>query len=172
VKSHPLRVGQRLLQHAPSSRLGVLIGLQHQSRCRHAFHRRCTTPNRRTPLSVAFNRRLFGSCGHFVLPALILMLLGDQPPSIVAGDRLPANVISYDRDAAAVELNQPAGCRCRQVKLEMRQRDKVFGRDFLILGLDRLLDGVEHHVLQLIKGGWRGGQVGIFARERGHTEPP
>jgi hypothetical protein len=118
VEDNTALVGQRVLQWRLSPRPGVAVGREHGGRRGHAFRDRgCwhATPNRRPPHTVSLNRLPLRSFRRLPPPNLILATFGEQLPGIVAGDRRTADVVGQNLDAAAVELDQPAGCRRRQV---------------------------------------------------------
>lgn len=131
--------------------------------------RQCCTERTVTP-----NRCLFLPLRHFPLPSLSLALLVEELPGVGAGDRLPANVVNHNLDAPAIELNQPAGCRRRQVKLEMAQRDEIggYGRT-PSTGADSVTGAVLNILFSPIQSGFiRRGRRSAWTRvERNHTGP-
>jgi hypothetical protein len=132
---------------------GILGGLQHQSRRRHTVHGWCASPNLRTPHTVSLDCLPFLPLRCFALPRLKLKVLNDEQSGVVAGDCLPTYVISYNLEAAAVELDQPAGCRRRQIQLEHKQRDKLGGRNHhsWCVRLSNRGSGAEHFTFSKFK---------------------
>ena len=177
MEHQPTTVGQQILSHRRPRPIHLRIKLsrQHRSAIGHTGRNRGrwdTNTQLCTKTLILLNSPHLSLFTQPSLPNLILSLLSEQLPGIIAGNRQAANVIDENLDTAASEEGGPPFNWHIQIQREHAQRDmRQLRRRWRRGRLSNVRLTVKHSVPDQFKVlvCWRGGQAAVHTRQKGQT---